>query len=319
MTPFGYPTDRFHCLLDEQPYYLVPQRLLPAQENRDDLIVNPSCSFSWHGALPADKALRTAFAEGLCPSDWIVWVDDPATQTMWPYWVGAEYFDLLAPLAPGQPAPADLSPQAREVLMTAHILVPPTYAAWRRRRWIDQIAQWSISYQRGYVVASGLIPPFQLGALRRYFRHQLRIGAYPLGDSQVPSRFVGYDEPVSRFVHHQLTSIVGDIALTLVRPSYTYMAAYQGGAELVNHTDRAQCEYSVTLCIDASPEPEEQSLWPIHLDTADGQLKVWQYLGDALFYRGCYVPHGRERLADDQTSTSLLFHYVDESFTGPLA
>ncbi len=319
MTPHGYPADQYHCLLDEQPYYLVPQRLLAPLDEREDLIVNPACSFSWQAPLPADKAMRTTFADQLCPSNWIVWVDDPATLTMWPYWVGPEFFDLLSALAPGYPAPPNLAPEMRYILMTAGILVPPTYAAWRRRRWLDQLASWATCFERGYVNTAGLIPPLHLGALRRYYRHQVRAGAYTLGDVQVPHRFAAHGEPVARFFHHQLETVVGDIARTTVRPSYAYMVAYQSGAELTRHTDRAQCEYSVTLCIDATPEPEAQSPWPIQIETSDGALKIWQSLGDGLVYRGCYVPHSRDRLPEGQTSTSLLFHYVDEWFSGPLS
>src|ERR1700757_5192424 len=132
MTPYGYPSDQYHCLLDEQPYYLVPHRLLPQEESVEDLIVNPSCWFSWHGPLPADKAWRTAFAEYLCPSQWMVWVDDPASQTIWPYWVGEEYASFLSDLAPGYPVSGEIAPRMKCVLMTAGILIRPGWHALRR-------------------------------------------------------------------------------------------------------------------------------------------------------------------------------------------
>ncbi len=115
-----------------------------------------------------------------------------------------------------------------------------------------------------------------------------------------------------------MSQIVSDVARTRVKPSYVYLAAYQGGAELDRHTDREQCEYSITLCIDATPEPEVQSPWPILLDTRDGALRIWQYLGDGLLYRGRHLPHYRERLPDGCSSTSLLLHYVDHDFAGSL-
>jgi hypothetical protein len=123
---------------------------------------------------------------------------------------------------------------------------------------------------------------------------------------------------VARFFHHQIANAVSAIVGEAVKPSYVYLASYLGGAELKKHTDREQCEFSVTLCLDFSPEPEVATSWPIRLDTPEGTIKVYQALGDALVYRGTNVPHYREVLGDGNMSTSIFFHYVPESFTGPL-
>ena len=103
-----------------------------------------------------------------------------------------------------------------------------------------------------------------------------------------------------------------------LKPSYVYMASYLSGAELKKHTDRAQCEYSVTLCLDFSPEPTLQTPWPIRLDTSTGTVMVYQALGDGLAYRGTRLPHYRSPLGEGQTSTSIFFHYVGADFSGSL-
>jgi hypothetical protein len=90
------------------------------------------------------------------------------------------------------------------------------------------------------------------------------------------------------------------------------------GAELKKHTDREQCEFSVTLCLDFSPEPELATSWPLHLDTAEGTVTVYQALGDGLVYRGTQVPHYRSVLGEGITSTSIFFHYVPAEFSGSL-
>jgi hypothetical protein len=113
-----------------------------------------------------------------------------------------------------------------------------------------------------------------------------------------------------------LTNTISDLSGTLVKPSYSYLALYQGGAELDRHIDREQCEYSVTLCVDASPEPDAQVAWPIQLQTSEGELRIWQHIGDGLLYRGRYLPHWRDRLPDGYTSSSLLLHYVDLDYAG---
>jgi hypothetical protein len=284
-----------------------------------ELMVNPMCWFSWHGPLPPDKAARTMLAEHLYPSDSIIWVDDPGTRAVWPYWVGAEYAEHLQGLYPGCSLPHELPPHVAWVLMRAAILVEVGFPERRRKAWLDLARDRAASFARGYAAVEGLIPPLQLGALRRYYRYHTRAGTFTLGDDQVALRRVAHNEGVTAFFHCQLTHAVSDIAGTLVRPSYSYIAAYESGAVLERHTDREQCEYSITLCIDAAPEPERQVPWPIQLDVADGALRIWQHIGEGLVYRGRHLPHYRDPLAEGHTCTSLLFHYVDYEFAGSLS
>jgi hypothetical protein len=204
------------------------------------------------------------------------------------------------------------------ILANAGILVPSNHALRKRGEWLHYRVFRSADFRRGFAVVPHLVPPFQLGALRRYFRHNVRIGSYDLGDGQVERRYVAHNEPIARYIHEQLVCAVSEIAARPVKPSYAYFVAYQSGAKLERHTDRPQCEYSITLLIDATPEPEEQSPWPIKLDTSRGTVRIWQYLGEALFYRGRRLPHHRGRLPSGSTSSSLLLHYVDQGFSGPL-
>jgi hypothetical protein len=137
-----------------------------------------------------------------------------------------------------------------------------------------------------------------------------------LGDDQTPSRHVAYDEPAVTFFHRQLTQVISDAVGTAVTPSYCYVTAYQGGADLEPHTDREECEYTFSLCIDATPEPTAQVPWPLWLQTFDGPVAVWQHLGDGVLFRGRYITHWRTRLADDNTVTNILFHFVDATVPG---
>jgi hypothetical protein len=145
-----------------------------------------------------------------------------------------------------------------------------------------------------------------------------RTGALKLGDGQSPRRYVDYNEPVARFFHHQIASRLSELAGEPLKPSYVYAAAYLSGADLKKHTDREQCDYSITLCLDYSPEPALATPWPIQLDSPAGRVKVYQAIGDGLAYRGTRLPHYRDRLAEGQTSTSIFFHYVRQDFAGPL-
>lgn len=318
MTPHGMPSELYHSLLDEQPYYLVPPRLLRRPELFGTVLVNPDCWFSWDGSLPPNKHAHTQLTENFLPSDRIVWVEDAATHAIWPFWVGDEYFAYLRRMTPGRILREDLPFHVRWVLTQANVLVGPETAAQQRRQWNKWVEGFAATFEGGYVVLENLIHPFHIGALRRYYRHRMRRGFYSLGDEQVSRRFAAHNEDVARFVHRQLLYAISDVSKAALKPSYAYFVSYVNGAELEKHFDREQCKYSITTCIDASPEPEDESPWPFELDTGPGTAKVYQAIGDALFYRGCSVAHWRERLPRGLTSTSLLLHYVDDSFTGNL-
>jgi hypothetical protein len=129
---------------------------------------------------------------------------------------------------------------------------------------------------------------------------------------------VAYNEPVARFFHDKIAATLSVVAGEALKPSYVYLASYLSGAELKKHTDREQCEFSVTMCLDFSPEPVLETPWPIRLETSRGRVDIYQALGDGLAYRGTRLPHYRDVLGEGQTSTSIFFHYVTADFTGPL-
>ena len=139
-----------------------------------------------------------------------------------------------------------------------------------------------------------------------------------LGDPQSPKRYAAHNESVARFFHHQLARTVSALVGEQVRPSYVYVASYQQGADLEKHTDREQCEFSISFCLDFSPEPHNQTGWPLILHPAEGTVSVYQCIGDGLLYRGMDVPHSRSNLGAGRTSTSIFFHYVGENFRGSL-
>jgi hypothetical protein len=312
------PRSLFHCRLDDQPDHLVPEHLLRpgAWEAPSDrpLFVNPGCFFTRNGESPAP-----AYSADFAMQGEMVWIRDPGNGALQPFWLGPELSALLSGAKPGDPAPSTLSPQARRILVMANVLVTEDYAAHRRRQWAETVSASSIRFRHhGYVPMGRLIHPFHIAALRRYYRHQVRTGRLQLGDHQSSRRYVAHNNPVALFFHHQLTAEVTAIAGEPAKPSYVYLASYQPGAVLKQHTDREQCEFSVTLCLDYSPEPCCATPWPLHLHRASGKVTVFQAIGDALLYRGRELPHSRDALPEGHTSTSVFFHYVREDFAGSL-
>ena len=102
----------FHCRLDDQPDHLVPRRLLRPEywEGSSDrpLFINPDCIFPTAAEL--EEAYPTiSFAT---PAE-IIWIRDPGSDALQPFWLGPEFRSLLSSAQPGDPAPP-LPPQRSE-------------------------------------------------------------------------------------------------------------------------------------------------------------------------------------------------------------
>lgn len=315
---------RFHCLLDELPLHLIPRRQLDPQEPRQSpaeqpLFLNPRCSLLSEGRIPEELESHRHLLENFDLQRTVAWVRDPATASLHPFWLGPRLERIVSRFRLGESVPASLPNDVRLLLTTAGILVREDDAERRIAEWTAIVNQGAQQFrEKGYVALSNLIHPFNLAALRRYYRHAVRRKVFPLGDEQCPLRYGVHNESVARFFHYQIGKAVAGIAGEAIKPSYVYLASYMSGSELKKHTDRAQCEFSVTLCLDFSPEPELATSWPIRLDAAEGAVTVHQALGDGLVYRGTKVPHYRDFLAEGHMSTSFFFHYVPENFSGPL-
>ena len=317
------PSGSFRCLVDEQPTHLVPERLLrqlPRTAGADELFVNPRCHLSTDREIPSGP--RTAAAALSIANDGqatIAWLGDPATESWMPFWLSDELGALVGELREDAAKMRGLPAKLRDRLWQAQILVDSGFENSRKKKWSETAERCRERFRgEGYAPVSGLIHPFQLGALRSHFRRQIRKGAYPLGDDQSPRRYIAHNDPVARFFHLQLTKAVSEMVGEAVQPSYVHMASYQSGARLEKHTDREQCEFSITMCVDYAPEPRTATPWPLYLDTHSGNVTVHQALGDGLLYRGRELPHYRKTLAEGNTSTSIFFHYVAEDFDGAL-
>jgi hypothetical protein len=248
-----------------------------------------------------------------------VCVEDAATGALSPFALGFVCEGWLRDARLGRAVPGDWPVEAVELFSNAGIVVSRDAAAQRKLEWRKNVEQAGPQFRRsGYVNLGDLLHPFHIGGLRAHYRWLIRNGKMPLGDAQSPLRYVEHNETVARFFHKQLTRTISAIAGEPLKASYVYSSCYLGGAELESHTDRAQCEFSISFAVDFSPEPTEATPWPLCLETRQGTVRVFQRLGDGLVYRGRRLEHFRTRLQRNATSTSIFFHYVRKSFRGSL-
>lgn len=312
------PANRFHCLLDDLPLHLAPRssrRAVGCGDSEGSLFLSSNCVFCFDEQLPEglDREIVSGFALGGC----IAWVRQPGSGMLMPFWLSPELWDALRDWPRG--GSETISQDTCTILSEAGILSPPGFQEKAESEWEGRIARSSALFQEtGYAPLAGLIHPFHVAALRRYYRTLIRTGKMELGDRQSSRRYIAYNDPVARFFHQQIAMALSTVAGEPLKASYVYLASYLSGAKLKKHTDREQCEFSVTLCLDFSPEPTLETPWPIRLDTPRGTVTVYQALGDGLAYRGTRLPHYRDVLSDGRTSTSIFFHYVSADFAGPL-
>jgi hypothetical protein len=320
--PATLSPDLFHCLLDELPIHLVPCSAWAAEQNESagrKLFLNPGCRLYAAGELPEELRSQQDLISAFDLEGTIAWVRDAETGSLSPFWLGPRFESFVRELRSEEPVPLSAPESVRSILEGAGIVVSEDFADRRNAQREQELQKAAELFQKkGYAPLHGLIHPFHIAALRRYYRYRIRTGAIPLGDGQSPLRYVAYNDPVARFFHRQIATTLSVVAGEPVKPSYVYLASYLSGAELKKHVDREQCEFSITLCLDFTPEPAPATPWPICLQTQTGTVTVYQALGDGLVYRGTRLPHYRSRLGEGQTSTSIFFHYVGLDFTGSL-
>jgi hypothetical protein len=261
--------------------------------------------------LVRDAPHRTRFLGGHP----LVWVSDPVTEFAAPYWASRGWAAALSQLRPGESGQSLRSPIAPALYAVGALIEPEACGSVDQSR-ASQLAGAATHFEAfSYAAVSCLVPPAHLIALGGYQRALIGTGQVPLGDAQCRRRYGMHNEPIARFFLYQLRTAVSRIVGKPVIPAYTYSVTYEAGAALAAHTDRAQCEYTVSLLVDVTGDAEP---WPLWLEVDGEPVAVRQRPGDALLFAGRRLRHWRDRLPDGRTSTSLLLHYVDQEFTGSL-
>ena len=316
-----FPPDHYWCLLDELPLHLIPAGSFSSAppDRTNQYFLNRRASILTAGKIPTELGGHPTLLDRFALQGPVAWILQNATDSLLPFWLSPQLENALAAMALEDTVPSTLSDEELSILILAGLIQTADQADRELKNWRDVVTRSAESFhERGYAPMRNLIHPFHVAALRRYFRNCLRQGRISFGDDQCPQRYQVHNDSVARFFHEHLVKTVSEVVGEPVKASYVYSACYVSGAELKKHTDREQCEFSVTFCLDFSPEPKAHTSWPIKLETPRGTVTVYQALGDGLVYRGTRVPHYRDVLAEGQTSTSIFFHYVPENFAGSL-
>lgn len=162
-----------------------------------------------------------------------------------------------------------------------------------------------------YKVVKGALSKDALGVIKHafqitknvdYFLNNVDINnSVAFGDSQYQNSYSAYGHHVCEALMLQLQPLIEGETGKKLLPTYSYARIYWKGSELVKHTDRPSCEYSISICIDYKDKP-----WDIYFDGECFTLEP----GDLVIYKGCEVEHWRLPY-EGKEQTQVFLHYVD--------
>ena len=159
----------------------------------------------------------------------------------------------------------------------------------------------------GYKVIKNFIPPSFANFLRTYFTVIAENGSCKEGDPQAPNSFCIYGDPAFDTVMVMSCPVVENALNKKLIPQYTYARIYLTDSVLERHTDRPECECSVTVSLGG----QYDSLWPICIDDYNGNKNCIELdIGDATIYYGRDLHHWRDKF-EGKTQYQLFLHYVD--------
>jgi hypothetical protein len=245
-------------------------------------------------SLPPDTAAAVSNLASFAPAP-IVGVRDPASGVVWPFW----------PVRKSDRKRARASGRAQDA---------------QRRNWERQTheAEELLSLE-GHATLRGAVPRAQVAALARYYAAAVDNGLVPYSEQE--KRWPRHGDPVARLFHRLLAPVVQGVVREPIKPSYPYFAAYPRGACLPKHTDREQCEYTVTMLVGYEPAGRDELAWPICLEPprrGHRSVRVRQRPGDMAIFKGREIPHWRPVLRAASRSMHLFFHFVRADFSGRL-
>jgi len=100
------------------------------------------------------------------------------------------------------------------------------------------------------------------------YKNAIKSNIFPLGDRQ-SNRYKAHNESVARVLHYEILPVIEKITSKNLEPTYTYTSFYVKGADLPSHTDRPECQFTVSFIVDKP----EGSTWNIYVDPKNQPVK----------------------------------------------
>ena len=128
-----------------------------------------------------------------------------------------------------------------------------------------------------------------------------------IGDSLVKNCYSLYGDALFDTIMIKVQSTIEEFHEQKLYPTYSYARMYETNHKMDKHTDRDECEVSVTMNLGGD-------VWPIFIkDLKNDERKINLNPGDALIYQGSKCEHWRE-VFKGKYCFQLFFHYVTEKY-----
>lgn len=112
-------------------------------------------------------------------------------------------------------------------------------------------------------------------------------------EQQVPGSCARYNYPFFKEAHAVVRKNIEKSIGTQLYQTYYYDRFYSPGQDLKYHIDRDACEISCTIHISTNLKDK----YPILIKTMTGEvISANLKSGDGLLYKGCQMPHWREKM-----------------------
>ena len=120
-----------------------------------------------------------------------------------------------------------------------------------------------------------------------------------------------YDDPELGFLLDRAAQLGSAVSRRRLVGSYSFLAFYQPGGGLPKHRDKAHCELSFSLCIEASEAVVER--WPLELEDEDTSVTQLRWRpGEAAFFNGRRYAHHRAPLKEAGPAIYLVLHLMTD-------
>lgn len=168
----------------------------------------------------------------------------------------------------------------------------------------------------GYIEVKEFVDEQTIKTISQYFENKINRGEwkakYEVTEGDV-SKLGYYADPLIEVMLEQCRPAIEQHTDLLLEPTYSFSRVYQGGEELLPHTDRPSCEISATINVACTGE-----IWPIWMQYEDNDpVKCMLSPGDAVIYKGCEATHWRRKLSKGRINVQFMLHYVAKN--GPHA
>tara|TARA_R110000803_G_scaffold80498_1_gene146346 strand:- start:1340 stop:1942 length:603 start_codon:yes stop_codon:yes gene_type:complete len=143
--------------------------------------------------------------------------------------------------------------------------------------------------------------------LQRYCQYRVTSNEWEKEEFSNTSSFKKYADPLIESLLAYNLPKAEEIVGRKLYPTYSYIRLYTAGDKMLIHSDRPSCEISVSINIAHFGKSKN----PLCYENVDGEMvEVYQKPGDAFFYLGREIPHGRYPHSEDQVTLQCMLHYV---------